>query len=215
MRTTFATALLCLAGLATGCGERPVPDAPSAATVPSFTRAPGARGPSEFPAAAATVTTDETAAEPPAASGAATAAPSSEPLAASAVPSEDASPLPDVDIKNYGMHIGGGPNDNATKAPIREAVRAQNDAFRACFRLAPEGKKEVIFRVELLIPGPGGKAEVTAQAAERKADAFSECMLTAFREVEFRRPPRGQPQRVAYSLRFEAKGAGGAKSHSG
>lgn len=185
----YAVALLGISLLALGCNEpsAPAPQAPGTeASVPQFTRsAPAAQAGEE----AATAN-----AEPPS-SATAEAAPS----ASATAGAED---LPDVDVKTIGMHIGGGPNDKATKTPIRTAVEGNTDAFRACFGLVTAPGKGGTFGVDIRIPGGGGPAKIRDPRSGLDGPGVQDCMVKAFEGVEFTRPPRGVPMVVSYSLRF-------------
>jgi hypothetical protein len=124
---------------------------------------------------------------------------------ASGATTASATALPDVEISTYGMHIGGGPNDKETKAPIREAIMARRDAFGACFALCDDQSKTGTYGVDLRIPGTGGRAEVSKPRAGLKGPGVEDCVLRAFESVEFRKPPQGVPMVVSCSLRFTPK----------
>lgn len=177
------------------------------ATVPSFTR-PGS---SADPAASASPSGEAAASAAPSAEPAASASASGEPTiavpdVAPPEPPKEPPPLPDVEVKTVGTHIGGGPNDNATKRPIREAIEPHFDGFRACFAKALSPKKVESFGVDVRIPGAGGRAEITAPRTATKGEGLAECMVAEFEKVEFKRPPKGQPMTVSYSIEFRAKG---------
>lgn len=185
-----AVVLLAIPALSVACSESNAvaPAAPDdAASVPQFARtAPAA--PSEAPSASAEAATP-----------AATSEPAAEPSASAVA---EAEPLPDVEIKTIGMHIGGGPNDKETKAPIRKAVEAKLDAFRACFALVTKAEKGGTFGVDVRIPGEGGQAKISDPRSGLEGDGVEKCMLAAFENVDFARPPKGVPMVVSYSLRF-------------
>jgi pyruvate/2-oxoglutarate dehydrogenase complex dihydrolipoamide acyltransferase (E2) component len=133
----------------------------------------------------------------------AAAAPSAVPGASAAPPSESAAPeapLPAVKVANIGMHIGGGPNDDVTKDPIRRSVQPHFDAFRRCFGQVEEAKKGD-FGVDLRIGAAGGKAEVSHPRTSLKGKAFRSCVLHTFEAIDFLKP-RGGKTTVSYSLRF-------------
>jgi hypothetical protein len=113
--------------------------------------------------------------------------------------------LPDVEVKNVGLHIGGGPNDNVTKRPIREAVKLHFDDFRACYAKAISPKKADTFGVDIRIPGEGGTAKISKPRTAMKGDGLVECMVEAFERVEFQKPPKGAPMTVSFSIEFRAK----------
>jgi hypothetical protein len=178
---------------------------------------PGATTPTEANATGA-VPSPPTAA--PAAPAPASAAPAS---AAPAVPAKEApdagddaagdageadaateAALPDVDVKNIGMHIGGGPNDAPTKAPIKRSVAPHFDDFRRCFARVDDPKKGGDFGVDLRIEKDGGKASVTRPRTALKGEGFTQCMIEAFERIDFIKP-KGGATVVSYSLRFTPK----------
>ncbi|MBK9265337.1 MAG: hypothetical protein IPM54_36825 [Polyangiaceae bacterium] len=166
--------------------------APSAIPTPSVAAvqpaaAPSAVAPAEPPAAASATAS--------AAAEAAPAAPS-----ASAAPEE--APIPSVKVKNIGMHIGGGPNDDVTKGPIKRSVEPHFDAFRRCFAKVDDPAKGGDFGVDVLIEANGGKAKITHPRTALKGAGFEECVVSVFEAIEFLKPKGGKKTMVSYSLRF-------------
>lgn len=98
------------------------------------------------------------------------------------------------------MHIGGGANDQKSKAPFLRAVEQQFPAFLECFRLTAEPGRGGTFGVDLRIAAKGGAPEVDEPRTAIAGDAFRECMLAAFSNVSFE--PPGKAIVVSYSLRF-------------
>lgn len=99
------------------------------------------------------------------------------------------------------MHIGGGPNDNDTKAPIRLSVQPHFDEFRACWRLVSDQTKAGDFGVDLLIQHDGGKATISHPRTALQGDGFTDCMVKVFEAIDFQKPRKGKTT-VSYSLRF-------------
>jgi hypothetical protein len=132
----------------------------------------------------------------------------SAPLSAvAAAPSAEAPPvelpLPEVEVKNIGMHIGGGPNDNATKAPIKRSVEPHFDAFRRCYAvIVPPETGDV--SVDLRIERDGGLAKLTKFKSALKGEGFEDCVRKVFDQVDFEKPKTGATV-VSYSLRFTPK----------
>ncbi len=159
--------------------------------------------PSASPAVTPAPAPASASAPPASASDEAPIAPSASAASSGAAPAESAAPepLPAVKVVNIGMHIGGGPNDNETKAPIRSSVQPHFDAFRACWRSVVDKTKEGDFGVDLLIPADGGKAEVSHPRTALKGDGFTDCMVKAFEAIDFQKPRKGKTK-VSYSLRF-------------
>jgi hypothetical protein len=141
-------------------------------------------------------------AAPPASSAAAP-----EPVAsASAAPSEPAAPsapLPKVKVANIGIHIGGGPNDNATKEPFKKSVQPHYDAMRRCWARV-EGQKGDI-SVELRVERDGGKARVKPNKTTFKDREFNDCVYKVFEGIDFLKPRTGTTV-LNFSLRFTPEG---------
>ena len=187
-----------LAGCAdSGASKALSPDATVSA--PTFSRTgsvPSAVAPAAAPTASAVT--------PPSASAGAeptVAVPDVPPLE----PSKPPAPLPDVEVRNVGMHVGGGPNDNATKRPIRDAVKPHFDAMRACYAKALSPKKAETFGVDIRIPGDGGLAKISKPRTAMKGEGLAGCMVEAFEKVEFQRPRKGLPMTVSFSVEFRKK----------
>lgn len=186
--TLAASAALFTAGCAESGGARPQTSAELPAdsvAVPKFQRssAPVAEQPESAPLA-------KEAAEDKSAVDAAEAA---------------AGPLPDVDIANVGMHIGGEKNTNEQKKPIRDAVKDQYDALRRCYAKAQDPGPEVTFGVDMLIPRDGGRAHVTNPRSGFGRHAVTDCMRGVFEAMELPAPVTHKPMMVSLSLRFRKK----------
>src|SRR5690606_26328476 len=92
------------------------------------------------------------------------AAPTSEPARATpptptSTEAEEAPP-DDVIVKHYGLHIGGGPNDDATREKYLEPIAQRFDALRRCHVLAKNRKLQASFGVDLQLPHDGGRAKI-------------------------------------------------------
>lgn len=112
-----------------------------------------------------------------------------------------AAPLPNVKVANIGMHIGGGPNDAETKAPIKKSVEPRFDDFKRCWSKAEDATKAGDFGIDLLIPKDGGKAETSHVRSQIKGKDFVDCVVSVFQTVDFMKPKKGLTK-VSYSLRF-------------
>jgi hypothetical protein len=114
----------------------------------------------------------------------------------------DPEPLPNVEVKFLGLHVGGGKNDKAEHAPIIASVNRHLDDFKRCFGKADEKKKGGTFGIQVLIPADGGKADVSLPKTGIKGDAFKECMVGVYTDMEFD-PPKGHVKTNAtYSVIF-------------
>lgn len=125
--------------------------------------------------------------------------------APSEAPSDDEPPDSTVEVKieNVGMRIAGGTNDKRSKEPIRKAISSQHGAIAACYRHAGDKKKKGgTFGLDFRIGGKGGKAKVRDVRTRLGDKEFRQCVVEAFEQVEFPKPPGGKPTVVSYSIRF-------------
>lgn len=206
-RASAAPRLAAVSGLVAvsvsiGCSSPPAGPRPESSTAPppaaatfvagsDATASPFAGAPAAVPAAPSA----STGAPPAAAPG--PAVPSAAPSAAVAAPPAGA---PRGKVSNIGMHIGGGPNDDATKEPIRKSVQPHFEAFRQCYGLAKEAKP-ADFGVDLHIPREGGKASLKNPRSTLKDEPFKTCVIGVFDAIVFLKPRTGETI-VSYSLRF-------------
>jgi hypothetical protein len=116
-------------------------------------------------------------------------------------PPASSTPAPPVAVENIGMHIGGGPNDAATKAPIAQSVAPHFDALRACWAKVEDSCCGGTFGVDLLVPPDGGRAVVSHPRTALRGDAFRDCVVAVLEGIDFARP-RGGRTTVSYSLKF-------------
>jgi len=114
-------------------------------------------------------------------------------------PSASTPRLPSLTVKYIGMHVGGGANDSASKAPFVRALEQRFPEFLECYRLA-EPSSGGTFSVDLRLPAQGGAPEAAEPRTAIPGERFTECMLEAFRSVTFE-PPK-KPVVISYSLRF-------------
>jgi hypothetical protein len=106
-----------------------------------------------------------------------------------------------VKVANIGIHIGGGPYDDETKAPIAKSVAPHLDELRACWAQVADPAKGGDFGVDLLVPADGGRARVSNPRTSLGPAAFRECVVHVFEQVDFQRPRRGLTT-ASYSVRF-------------
>lgn len=119
--------------------------------------------------------------------------------------SADEGPLPEVEIANVGMHIGGEDNTNEQKRPIRAEVAKHYDAMRRCYAKAVDPAKKVTFGVDMRIVGAGGPPKITNPRSGLKGEGVKECLVQVFESIEFPRQPRGVDRMVSYSIEFRRK----------
>jgi biopolymer transport protein ExbD len=150
----------------------------------AFAVQPSAAPPAEPPPTAPPPPPPSASAEPPA-----------------APPAEPAQPLPEVKVEAVGLHIGGGPNDEATKAPFLHAIEQHFDELRACYVKAEDPEKGGTYGVDFNIGKGGGKAKLEQPRTGMKGPEFRKCVLGVFENVEFEKPKKGATV-ISYSVRF-------------
>ena len=119
-------------------------------------------------------------------------------------PADPTRSLPEVTVRNVGLHIGGGTNDAASKEPFQRAIAARFEAFLTCYRQVGEPEKGGVFGVDLFIKREGGEPEVRQPRTSMQGEAFRECVTGVFESVVFDRPAKG-PTIISYSLKFEVR----------
>jgi hypothetical protein len=119
----------------------------------------------------------------------------------SAAASSAFAPVPQVTVENIGIHIGGGPNDAATKAPIAQSVIPHFDELRACWAKVDDPAHGGTFGVDLLVPAGGGRATVSHPRTALGGDAFRICVMGVLEGIDFARPSGGRTT-ASYALRF-------------
>jgi hypothetical protein len=104
-------------------------------------------------------------------------------------------------VKNIGMHIGGGPNDAATKAPIKRSVDPHFTALARCFSQAEDRSKGGDVSVDLKIEAKGGTAALQKYRSGVAGAGLKTCVEGVFAAIDFEKPKTGATV-VSYSLRF-------------
>lgn len=108
--------------------------------------------------------------------------------------------MPAISVNMIGLHVGGGPNDAASKAPFVTAIEQRFPDFLRCYRLVSEPGKGGSFGVDLHIERSGGHARIEQPRSALEGEPFRACMVKAFESVEF--PQLKKPFVISYSLRF-------------
>ncbi len=130
------------------------------------------------------------------------------PLSEAAAPAPTPGPaaaLPEVVVESVGMHVGGGKNDEAEKAPFKRAIEPHFAEFRRCYVEVEQPGKGGTFGVDLFIGREGGKADVRQPRTGMSGEKFRSCVVAVFNSIDFERPRAG-PTVVSYSLRFTVGG---------
>jgi hypothetical protein len=107
-----------------------------------------------------------------------------------------------VRVTNIGMHIGGGPNDLETKAPIANSVAPHFAKFAECYTAVSGLSKTGDFGVDLMIEAIGGRVKVSHPRTSLAGGSFNACVVSVFEGIDFQKPKGGRTM-VSYSLRFE------------
>jgi hypothetical protein len=107
-------------------------------------------------------------------------------------------PLPEVSVKTYGLHLGGGRDED--RQPILLTLEHSFPRFLACYPLVEDGGKEGTFGVDLVVPLEGGRPQVAQPRTAIRGDAFKACMLKVFETLKFK--PQRRATAVSYSLKF-------------
>lgn len=191
-----SASLLALVVLA-ACSAKTATPVTSATPLPAAEPPPVAAAPPPVTASASAAPPPP----PPPSTEASTPAPPPSAEASAAPAATESAPLPRVTVANIGMHIGGGPNDDVTKDPIRRSVQPHFDEFRRCFAQAEDTHQAGNFGVDLRIDRAGGKARVSHPRSALKGKEFRSCVVSTFESIDFLKP-RGGTTTVSYSLRF-------------
>jgi hypothetical protein len=193
-------------GCASSAQAKSCPESPVSQEEPAVNTTPSHRDPVATPESAPSVSPVVTS-EPEAKSNETSALPEAEekPImtASSNVPSERAEALPELKLKLSGMHIGGGPNDAATKKPFIDAIEAGFERMRVCYQKAENPTKGGTFGVDLRVDRQGGNPTLQAVRTVMKGDAMRACLEKVFRELEFAKPTK--PTVLSASVYFELK----------
>lgn len=115
---------------------------------------------------------------------------------------EPATPLPAVEVRNVGMHIGGEKNTNEQKRPIRATISKHYDAMKRCWGKAVDPPKKATFGVDIRIEGAGGPAKITNPRNGLKGEGVTECLVGVFEAIDFPPQPHKADRMVSYSIEF-------------
>ncbi len=149
---------------------------------------------------------------PPPASSGVEAAPASTATPGSSASADQPSPppppntpaLPELTVQLLGLHIGGGPNDTASKQPFIATLKSGDSAYLDCYRLSEEPEKGGTFGVDLRVAREGGSPTVQQVRTGMRGEELRRCLETAFTSLSFGPPPKG-PTVMSVSIRFTLK----------
>jgi len=122
---------------------------------------------------------------------------------ATSVAHEQTTP-PAVDVRSIGMHIGGGPNDDANKAPLLASIASHQDALGRCWAALPTRSK-IEFGIDADVPANGGRARISRPRSTMNDAAFIACAVGVFEGIEFLPPKSGIKTTVSTSVRFSPR----------
>lgn len=112
---------------------------------------------------------------------------------------------PKVKVQYIGMHVGGGPFDDATKKPFETTLAPHHPAAAECWAKHVTKTKPFDMGVDLLIEASGGHPKVSNPRVHfekgEEDGQFIPCIIGVFEAVEFAPLARGKSG-VSYSLRF-------------
>lgn len=117
---------------------------------------------------------------------------------APAAPAEDAA---NVEVKQLGLHIGGGPNTEEAHAVYSKPIQRRFGELQRCYALATGTQKNASFGVDLLISTRGGTAKIKDYRTSLGGKDFHLCVLGVFGTIEF--PARDKATMVSYSVLFK------------
>jgi len=182
--------------LGASCGSRqaPPPLVADAAPEPSE--------PAAAPSASVPRSTPEHVSETPRVSGTGDPPPPAPPETPPAPDPEIPGAIAKVKVKNIGLHVGGGPNDVATKAPFESAIGKHFDDFKRCYGKVEKASARGTFGIDLLIDARGGHPTTSNSRTALPGDAFRDCVAHVFETVVFD-PPKHGATKISYALSFE------------
>ncbi len=106
-----------------------------------------------------------------------------------------------VVLKPIGLHVGGGPNDDETKALYSAPIERQFDALRACHQFAENPSRKGSVGVDLLVGTNGGRPKVKDYRSAIRGEAFKRCVVDVMSQVRFPAPPRATV--ISYSVLYK------------
>jgi hypothetical protein len=111
-------------------------------------------------------------------------------------------PLPELRVKSFGLHIGGGSKDAEARAEYLALLEAGSWRYLDCYREIESPGSEGTFGADLQVAGTGGTPRVEHPRTKLKGADFRTCMTDAFASVRFPKTPSGRPVVVSYSVKF-------------
>jgi hypothetical protein len=106
-----------------------------------------------------------------------------------------------INLKSIGLHVGGGPNDEATRKPLLALLELSfPDLHRCAEQLSPLPTQLSSFGIDLYVGAQGGHAEARQVRTRLGSEAFRVCVKQALTQLKFPAPPK--PRVISYSVGF-------------
>jgi hypothetical protein len=130
---------------------------------------------------------------------------SAPPPATSSAPAVASSAAPATfEVRSIGMHIGGGPNDDANKAPLLASIAPRHEALGRCWEALPN-KPKLEFGIDAEVPAKGGRAKITRPRSTVNDATFIACAVGVFTEIEWLPPKSKIETTVSTSVRISSR----------
>lgn len=204
MRLKTSAQIVAVAAVLGACAAPAANRAPSAAPgLPAAAPADGTPAEQSAPAPAnGESPAASSASSAPATAGPGASAAPAPPGVAPASNERHGPPLPELSVKSFGLHIGGGSKDAGARDDFLRALEAHSWRYLDCYRLVEQPGAVGTFGADLAIGEAGGKAKVKTTRTKLRGEAFQTCMVRALESVSFGRPPSGRSVVVSYSVKF-------------
>jgi len=111
-------------------------------------------------------------------------------------------PLPELSVKSFGLHLGGGAKDEDTRAAFLRQLEHGFPDYLECYRELETPGKEGTFGADLRIDAQGGRARVEQTRTKLSGEEFKQCMVRSIEALRFKAPPSGRALMVSYSVKF-------------
>lgn len=111
-------------------------------------------------------------------------------------------PLPELAVKSFGLHLGGGNRDDATRGAYLRQLEHGFPDYLECYRELDTPGKEGTFGADLRIDAQGGRARVEQTRTKLSGEDFKQCMVRSIEALRFKAPPSGRALMISYSVKF-------------
>jgi hypothetical protein len=111
-------------------------------------------------------------------------------------------PLPELVVKSFGLHLGGGNKDEETRGAYLRQLEHGFPDYLECYRELDTPGKEGTFGADLRIDAQGGRPRVEQTRTKLPGDDFKQCMVRSIEALRFKAPPSGRALMISYSVKF-------------